>query len=209
MKRPSITTCCPRFFALEHSDCQTGTVVLSAPTPKPRINRPIVNCGNEKLVHSRTSPIKVKTAAKRTVLRRPRISPIDAQASDPNKAPSVQVATIVPLRENVSKSSQLPYHREQEDPHLNCAVRRLLLSSRMNRINLRESRDPTRDGKQPSNARLIVPEQNERRQSHQQCLHQLQLLTGAAGRHLGGLSIAVCQVKTRQWPSKNKRRSST
>lgn len=207
MKRPSITTCCPRFFALEHSDCQTGTVVLKAPTPKPVMNRPITNCASPKLLHSSTSPMKVKIAARRTVFRRPRISPIEAHAKLPNKAPSVQVATTVPLQTR-SAGSQIPYHRK-DDPYLNSTIRLLLRSSRVERINLRESLDPTLNREQSSNTRLIVPKQNERRQRHQQRLHQLQLFSTATGRHLAEIGDLSSPSENKTLAKRNKRKQCT
>lgn len=96
MKQPSRTTCFPRFAEDEHSDCHTGTVVLSAPTPHPRIKRPTTNWATLKLVHCKISPMRVRRAAKKIVFLRPRTSPIHEQAREPKRAPIVKVATTAP-----------------------------------------------------------------------------------------------------------------
>jgi hypothetical protein len=96
MKQPSRTTCLPRLADDEHSDCQTGTVALRAPTPHPRMKRPTTNCASWKLVHCRISPTRVRKAAPKMSFRRPRMSPIHEQDRAPKRAPMVKVATTAP-----------------------------------------------------------------------------------------------------------------
>jgi hypothetical protein len=96
MKHPSKTTCFPRLAVDEHSDCQTGTVALSAPTPNPRMNRPTTNWASWKLVHWSASPTKVNAAATKMIFRRPSISPTQVHNKAPKRAPIVKVATTAP-----------------------------------------------------------------------------------------------------------------
>lgn len=96
MNNPSSTTCFPRFAAELHSACQTGTVALRMPIPKPMMVRPTMNCANPKdEVHS-ASPMRVNVAARKMLLRRPRMFPIFMQAKDPTRAPSTKVPTTTP-----------------------------------------------------------------------------------------------------------------
>ena len=96
MNSPSSTTCFPRFAAELHSACHTGTVALRMPIPSPMIVRPTINCASPKEeVHS-ASPMRVRVAARKIFLRRPRMLPIFIQAKDPTSAPRTKVATTVP-----------------------------------------------------------------------------------------------------------------
>ena len=89
MKIPSTTTCLPRFSGGEHSDCHTGTIVASTPTPNPVIILPMKSCGSSNEVHDMASPTKVKTPPTKMVFRRHSTSPRKEQERDPKNAPSV------------------------------------------------------------------------------------------------------------------------
>lgn len=96
IKQPSSTVCAPRFLDPEHSDCQTGTVAESWPTPHPRIKRPTMNCAMWNEEHWRISPTRVRHAARKIIFRRPRTSPNLEQERAPRSAPIVNIATTAP-----------------------------------------------------------------------------------------------------------------
>lgn len=151
MKTPSITTRLPRSLASEHSDCQTGTLVLSAPTPSPTMKRPITNCGSWKLVHCKISPTRVQVPARKAVFRLPSESPIQEHARDPARAPRVRVATTTPFESNVSSCKAQSLHVMNSD--LDCTVRIMLCTLGMDRIDGRERISEIADAKQTADTR--------------------------------------------------------
>lgn len=50
VKTPKAETWLPRFSAFETSDCQSDTVAIIPPVPKPRKMRPTINCSRVKAV---------------------------------------------------------------------------------------------------------------------------------------------------------------
>lgn len=72
ISEPSTMTSWPRRWALEHSDCHTGTVAVFRPFPRPVTSLPAIKCPNERDVACRVAPTTMMHAPVNRVRRRPR-----------------------------------------------------------------------------------------------------------------------------------------
>lgn len=93
---PKPDTWLPRLVALDSSDCQTETVAMIPPVPKPRTILAMMNWANWKEVPIRMQPMPWTKHAMKIVHRRPRRSPRKVQESAPNVPNRVYRATTVP-----------------------------------------------------------------------------------------------------------------
>jgi hypothetical protein len=95
-KIPKLETCSPRLLAFAVSACQTLTVAMMPPVPRPRTTRETTNCENWKDVAMRMQPILWIRHDIQIVFRLPSQSPSQVQARAPNTPRRVYVATTVP-----------------------------------------------------------------------------------------------------------------
>lgn len=86
----------PRDWGLLVSDCQTPAVAVFMPVPSPTMTLPTSICGTPYAEACSIAPMVITPLPTRTVLGRPRMSPVQMVEPAPKKHPSVYIDAIVP-----------------------------------------------------------------------------------------------------------------